>query len=324
MRKTILGYVSSVALFALTTGPAAPLDATQIQEARWNEAQAAEDRVDPAVIRLQVLLDRARFSPGIIDGRMGENVRKAVEAYAGAHELNADGEASAAVLRKLAADTDRPVMQEYKLTESDVKGPFLESIPAQMEKMKDLPALSYTSVIEKVAEQFHMSEDLLKRLNPDADFSAGSKLFVPNVKRGSLDKVKRVEVDKSAQMLKAFGRSDDLLAVYPVTVGSEERPAPSGELKITGIAKNPTYRYTPELNFKGVKAQEPFTIQPGPNNPVGLVWIGLSKEGYGIHGTPEPAKVSKSYSHGCIRLTNWDALDLATAVEKGIVVTFVE
>jgi lipoprotein-anchoring transpeptidase ErfK/SrfK len=139
---------------------------------------------------------------------------------------------------------------------------------------------------------------------------------------GFKEKAARIEVDKTKQVLKVFGKSDTLLAVYPVTAGSTEKPAPDGALKVVSVSKNPTYRYNPDYAFKGVKSREPFTIKPGPNNPVGLVWIGLNKEGYGIHGTPEPSKISKSESHGCIRLTNWDALQLASAVRKGISVEF--
>jgi hypothetical protein len=124
-------------------------------------------------------------------------------------------------------------------------------------------------------------------------------------------------ISKNDQILKLFGRDQQLLATYPATVGSTEKPAPSGRLKITGISRNPTYRYDPKYEFKGVRATKPFTIKPGPNSPVGLVWIGLSREGYGIHGTPDPSKVSKTASHGCIRLTNWDALSVASAVARG-------
>ena len=130
-------------------------------------------------------------------------------------------------------------------------------------------------------------------------------------------------ISKNDQILKLFGRDQQLLATYPATVGSTEKPAPSGRLKITGISRNPTYRYDPKYEFKGVRATKPFTIKPGPNSPVGLVWIGLSREGYGIHGTPDPSKVSKTASHGCIRLTNWDALQLADLVSKGTPVNFI-
>jgi lipoprotein-anchoring transpeptidase ErfK/SrfK len=137
-------------------------------------------------------------------------------------------------------------------------------------------------------------------------------------------KAARIEVDKSRKVLTVLGKDGQLLAVYPATIGSTEKPAPSGTLKVTAITQNPTYRYNPEYRFKEIKSKEPFTIKPGPNNPVGSIWINLSAKGYGIHGTPEPSKVSKTESHGCIRLTNWDAKDLAAMVQKGIPVAFLE
>ena len=170
-----------------------------------------------------------------------------------------------------------------------------------------------------------MSEALLAALNPGRKFEAsGETIVVANVGGGALpDKVARIEVDKSAQTLKAFDKQGTLLAFYPATAGSVEKPAPNGRLKVASVSKNPTYRYNPDYAFKGVKSRKPFTIKPGPNNPVGAVWIGLSsRDGYGIHGTPEPSKISKTESHGCIRLTNWDALALASAVGKGTPVEF--
>jgi lipoprotein-anchoring transpeptidase ErfK/SrfK len=217
-----------------------------------------------------------------------------------------------------------PAIIEHKLSEADVKGPFAEKIPAKMEDMKDLKTLAYTNPKEKLAEQFHMSPQLLVALNPGQSFEKpGDTILVANVSGDDLKKkAARIEIDKSKQVLKIFDKSETLAAVYPVTAGSTEKPAPDGVLKVQSVTKNPTYRYNPDYAFKGVKSQKPFTIKPGPNNPVGLVWIGLNKEGYGIHGTPEPSKVSKSESHGCIRLTNWDALQLASIVNKGVPVEF--
>ena len=148
--------------------------------------------------------------------------------------------------------------------------------------------------------------------------------MVANPRAAAPNKAVRIEVDKPRKILRAFGKDGELIAVYPVTLGSTEKPAPSGTLKVTSVAHNPTYRYNPEYKFKGVKSKKPFTIKPGPNNPVGSVWINLSAKGYGIHGTPEPSKVSKTESHGCIRLTNWDAVDLAAMVQKGMSVAFLE
>jgi lipoprotein-anchoring transpeptidase ErfK/SrfK len=185
--------------------------------------------------------------------------------------------------------------------------------------------LSYTSPKEKLAEKFHMSPELISALNPGEKFDvAGRTIAVANIPAKPLpEKVARIEVDKTRQELRAFDRDGKLMAFYPATVGSEEKPAPSGTLKVTTVKNNPTYHYNPAYAFKGVRTTKPFTIKPGPNNPVGSVWIGLTGQGYGIHGTPEPGKIGKTQSHGCVRLTNWDALELASDVRKGIPVDFV-
>src|SRR4029077_6097256 len=122
--------------------------------------------------------------------------------------------------------------------------------------------------------------------------------------------------------VRVLAKDGALLASYPASVGSEEKPAPSGMLKVVRVGRNPTYTYDPEFKFRGVKANEKLHIAPGPNNPVGLVWIALNEKSYGIHGTPEPSKVGKTESHGCVRLTNWDALALAKLVRKGMPVEF--
>jgi lipoprotein-anchoring transpeptidase ErfK/SrfK len=313
-----------VLTLVIASGPAlsAALDVQSINDAQWSDKKPAQGAVSPLGVKLQVLLDRAHFSPGEIDGKPGENVDKAAAAYAAAQNSNSG--MSADVWQKLNQAFKDPIIVEHKLSEADVKGPFAEKLPTKMEEMKDLPALSYIDAKEKLAEQFHMSPELLVALNSDQKFDkAGETIMVANVAGVDLaEKAARIEVDKSKQTLKVFGKSGSMLAMYAVTAGSTEKPAPEGVLKVTTVAKNPTYRYNPDYAFKGVKSKEAFTIKPGPNNPVGLVWIGLSKEGYGIHGTPEPSKVSKSESHGCIRLTNWDALQLASAMTKGVPVEF--
>jgi lipoprotein-anchoring transpeptidase ErfK/SrfK len=303
----------------------AKLDATAINNAELGSKPPAGDKIEAVTVKAQVLLDRALFSPGEIDGKLGENAQKALRAYAEANSLAADKPLTSEIWARLSVASKDPIIAEYTITDNDLKGPFLKKIPAKMEAMKDLKALSYTGPRQAIAEKFHMSEGLLAALNPGKKFDrAGEKIFVANVlnKQTRLT-IGRIEVDKTRQIVKAFDPSGTLIGFFPATVGSEEKPTPSGSFKVISADANPTYRYNPDYKFKGVKSKKPFTIKPGPNNPVGSYWIGLSAEGYGLHGTPNPSKVSKAESHGCVRLTNWDAALLGTNVKKGTPVVFV-
>jgi lipoprotein-anchoring transpeptidase ErfK/SrfK len=320
-----------LALLVISIGFAGPVTAAELDPAAVNGAQftgkaPADDKISPLTVRLQVLLDRAHFSPGEIDGKFGENLQKALRAFAEAQGLPAQKALTPEIWGKLAAD-DKPALTEYSLTNADTKGPFLEKLPAKMEDMKGLKSLSYTSAREALAEKFHISETLLSAMNPDKKFDQpGQKVIVANVQLEDEKpaQVAKIEVDKDRQTVKAFGKSGELLGFFPATVGSDEKPTPDGTLKVTSVDQNPNYRYNPDYKFKGVKSKTAFTVKPGPNNPVGTVWIGLSGEGYGIHGTPSPSKVSKSESHGCVRLTNWDAERLARSVKKGTPVAFIK
>jgi len=311
----------------LATPPAlgAAMKASDIDSAQPSQKTLSSAKPTPAVVRLEVLLARARFSPGEIDGKFGENAKKALRAYAEARQLPSSDVLTDEVWKSLQAD-DRPATASYTIAERDVAGPFLHKLPSKMEDMKDIPKLSFTSPREELAEKFHMSEQLLTLLNPGRHFDRAGEIIVV-VNTGSDEapaKADRVEVDKARQTVKLFDKSNALIGFYPATVGSEEKPSPTGTLKVTEISRNPTYRYNPAYHFKGVHSTKPFTIKPGPNNPVGTVWINLSAEGYGIHGTPEPGKVSKAESHGCVRLTNWDAERVAASVSKNTPVIFVD
>ena len=314
-----------IAVFAANPAFAADLSPDAINSAEFSKKSLSKDKATPAGVRLQVLLDRAHFSPGEIDGKFGENARKALRAYAEAQRLPSADRPTEEVWKALRAD-DRPIITDYTISEKDLAGPFLAKLPSKMEDMKDIPKLGYTSPREAIAERFHMGEQLLAALNPGKKFDrAGETIVVVDTGVGESDdftKADKVEVDKTRQTVKLFDKSNALIGFYPATIGSEEKPSPSGTLKVTEVSRNPTYRYNPDYNFKGVRSDKPFTIKPGPNNPVGTVWISLSAEGYGVHGTPEPGKVSKAESHGCVRLTNWDAERVAARVSKGTPVEF--
>ena len=322
--------VSSLALFLalLATTVDARQRSQNLTMASVNDSQWQSQGKPSAslLVKLQILLDRAHASPGVIDGNQGENTRKAIAAFREMKGLEPKEQADEQLWRMLLESDSEAALVTYKIIDKDTAGPFSKKIPEDFRKKAAMERLGYTSPEELLAEKFHMSQDLLRKLNPGASFDEPEQeIVVANVERESLPrKISRIEVDADTQRVKAYDKDNNIVAIYPATVGSEDRPTPKGEFKVTDIAENPVYHYDPALHLRGVHVEEKLDIPPGPNNPVGAVWIGLSAEGYGIHGTPDPDKISKAASHGCIRLTNWDALELARHLRKGTPVVIEE
>lgn len=276
------------------------------------------------VAALQILLDRRGVSPGVIDGRFGSNVDKAIVAYRSitGHNLRSTDTEG---IKKALAETGGDPFTEYTITASDAAGPFVASVPADYGEKARLERMSYTSVTEMLAERFHMDEAYLKALNPQANFSrVGTIIRVANTGRAATREVTRVVADKGKKQVFAYDADNKLVAAYPATIGSSSTPSPTGTHLVSRVVLDPDYTYNPNVNFKQGENDKILTIPPGPNGPVGNVWIALDKPTYGIHGTPDPSKIGKTESHGCVRLTNWDAQELAKLVKAGVPVEFVD
>lgn len=304
--------------------PASPTDPEIIQQPPVAIEPPISSAARKNVVELQVLLDRLGASPGVIDGRFGSNVEKALAAYrelTGTNLQTTDAQAIAEAL----ADTGGPALIDYTITAEDAAGPFVASVPADYGEKAKLDRMSFTSVAEMLAERFHMDEAYLRSINPEANFGRpGTMIKVANVGQPATGKVARITADKSLKQVRAYDEDGRLLVAYPATIGSADTPSPTGQHAVSRIAFDPNYTYNPKLNFKQGDNDKVLTIPPGPNGPVGSIWIALDKPTYGIHGTPEPSKIGKTESHGCVRLTNWDAAELAKMVSAGVSVDFVE
>lgn len=298
-----------------------------------------------SILQAQVALDRHGFSPGVLDGREGMSFTAALRGFQQANNLPVTGVYDQKTSVALLEGEARPTTWLVRITAGFARGPFF-AMPKEMGEKAKLPALTYRNLLEKVAERFHTTPEGLIALNsPATKVGAGSVIRVPAIPNQPVARIEGDErrwgetlaslgvakdqpkadhlvVDKSEGLLKVYGADNRLIAQFPATMGSQHDPLPLGEWTIKGVSRNPDFHYSPSLFWDAASTDKKALLRPGPNGPVGVVWIDLSKDHYGIHGTPEPQTIGRTESHGCIRLTNWDAARLAQMVRGGMKAKF--
>lgn len=276
------------------------------------------------IVALQVVMARIGSSSGVIDGKAGSNFDKAAAAAGEISGKFINPNDLTAIEAALNA-TGGPAFTQYTITQSDVNQYYAASIPTDYALKAQMPAMAYTSLKEMLAERFHMDETYLQAINAGAHFNrAGEVIKVVNLKLPKREPIARIIADKARKQVRGYNSAGKLIVAYPSTIGSSDNPSPSGTVEVQRIVFNPNYTYNPNINFKQTGNNRILTIPPGPNGPVGTVWIALSKPTYGIHGTPDPSRIGKTSSHGCIRLTNFDATELAKLVKIGTIVQFID
>lgn len=283
---------------------------------------------DLDVLKMQIFLDYHGFSVGQIDGQWGYNTGRGIYQFQKFHGIPPTGQMDDSML-DLLAKFDKGYLVEYSVTSKDVKGPFY-TIPRSYAAMSKLKALPYESALEGLGEKFHCAQSLLRKLNPGVNLdniAAGTKILAPNVVNGfdeTKGKVGKVRVSKNNKWIEVYDTAGQFMYFYPCTLGSPRDPLPLGTYSVVGVQENPHYSYNPSLFWDSKPGEQPCTLAPGPNGPVGDLWIGTSRKSLGIHGTPNPEAISRNNSHGCIRLCNWDVHQLGKRVEVGTKLEFVE
>jgi lipoprotein-anchoring transpeptidase ErfK/SrfK len=335
MGRRIVQLAACAMSFAVFSA-AAPQRRAPVRRAPHKKSVATKPPEPPPLdcgdyVSFQVLLERQGFSTGEIDGKPGTNLSRAIAAMQNARRIPASGQPDCDAWHALGGDRAEPPLMDYTITGDDMQGPFSGTIPRELAKQASLPALGYRTPLEMIAERFHASPALIKQLNIGIELTAGQKISVPSVTpfladvRPATDALAEdtsIQVSKEESALRATRADGSLVFYAPVTTGSEHDPLPIGDWKVVGVQWHPVFHYNPNLFWDANPKDTRADIKPGPNNPVGVVWVALSKEHYGIHGTPEPGNIGHTESHGCVRLTNWDAARLAALVKPGTPVLF--